>query len=943
MAAPARTPAVDAAPPIGTRLLEREAELTALDALLAGSAAGRGGVVVIEGEAGIGKTELLLHAGDRAARHGIRSLAARGGEIERDFPFALVRQLLQPPLASAGPAEQSALLAGSARLAAWLLAPADLGRDASHAALHGLFWLTANLAERTPLLLTVDDAHWGDEPSLRFLGFLARRLDGLPLLLALATRAGESDGAARALTEIERASPRTHLLRPARLSVAATGDFIRERLGHETAPELCATCHQLTSGNPFFLDQLVWDLRAEGLDPARVRELAPRRIHDRVQSRLARLPATATELVHAHAVLPAAAEPALVADLAGLDPATAAEATQLLVRAGLLAGEPPHFAHPIVRTGIVQALPPPRLVDLHARAARLLAATGHASESVALHLLSVPPAGDPWTVAQLRSGARDALGKGAPETAARYLERALAEPPAPALRAQVLHDLGTAKARDAQRDAVGHLAEAFELATDPRLRTLSAFELAMAHWAWWRPADAVRVTERAVAGAASRDDPLVRDLEAFHLSGAVATLPARRVLVGRLRDVDVAAAGPPMLANIALDAALGEGTAAHARGCAERALADIDALLHADGQPLRLAAIALLLADGADASVQAMDRAIAIARRQSSARGFAHSSSIRAWGHYVRGDSARAAADARAALDLMIDAGWPILMPVALSCLVHALLDRGDVRGAADALAAVERSPLEIDSESWMAQGVREARARLLLVAGQPLAALAQLDAIATWAEAWGARNPAWAPWRQGAALARHALGDRTDAVRHASDGVRVARAYGAPRPLGAALRVLAVVGDSEARVVTLDEAVAVLEASPARLERARALTDLGAALRSRGRQRDARKPLRVAADLADRCGATVLRRRAVDELLATGARPRRIAASGRDALTPGEQRIVRMAVDGMSNREIAQALFVTKKTVESHLANAYRKLGIRSRQQLAARLAEDR
>jgi DNA-binding NarL/FixJ family response regulator len=132
-----------------------------------------------------------------------------------------------------------------------------------------------------------------------------------------------------------------------------------------------------------------------------------------------------------------------------------------------------------------------------------------------------------------------------------------------------------------------------------------------------------------------------------------------------------------------------------------------------------------------------------------------------------------------------------------------------------------------------------------------------------------------------------------------------------------------------------LRDAVETLERSPARLARARALLELGALLRRRNKRSEAREPLRRALELSDECGAEAVAARAREELVATGAKPRQAAVSGADALTPSEWRVARMAVDGKTNREIAQTLFVTPKTVEVHLSSVYRKLGIASRTQL--------
>jgi DNA-binding CsgD family transcriptional regulator len=171
---------------------------------------------------------------------------------------------------------------------------------------------------------------------------------------------------------------------------------------------------------------------------------------------------------------------------------------------------------------------------------------------------------------------------------------------------------------------------------------------------------------------------------------------------------------------------------------------------------------------------------------------------------------------------------------------------------------------------------------------------------------------------------------------------VRDAHVWGTDRALGMALRAAGLVEGGERGIELLEEAAVTLERSPARLEHAAALADLGAALRRSNRRADARDPLRRALDLAEACGAPPLVERARQELRAAGGRPRRARSSGADGLTASERRTAAMAADGLSNPEIAQALFVTKKTVESHLGSAYRKLGIRSRTELAAALGRD-
>jgi DNA-binding CsgD family transcriptional regulator len=207
--------------------------------------------------------------------------------------------------------------------------------------------------------------------------------------------------------------------------------------------------------------------------------------------------------------------------------------------------------------------------------------------------------------------------------------------------------------------------------------------------------------------------------------------------------------------------------------------------------------------------------------------------------------------------------------------------------------------------------------------------------------EAVGGRNPAFMPWRSQAGLAQEALGEHEAARRLSREEVELARGWGAPRALGVSLRAAGLIEGGKKGLALLQEAIDVLCASPAKLEHAKARTELGAALRRANRRSQAREQLRRAVELATICGAAPLAARAESELLATGARPRRVALTGVESLTPSERRVAEMAAEGPTNREIAQALFVTPKTVEVHLSSVYRKLGISARSQLATALAE--
>ena len=273
-----------------SRLLERERELAELDALVMDACAGAGRLAVVEAAAGLGKTQLLHAARESGRGAGMQVLGARATELERG---ALARQLFEPALAALDEPGREALLAGAAGAARGALGIARGGTAAqpsgdAFAVLHGLYWLTAALAEQQPLLLAVDDAHWSDAASLDFLRFLVTRLEELPVLLALACRPDEP-GAERALARIA-TDPLARRLTPRALSPQGAAALLADELAREPEQAFTATCHEVSGGNPFLLRELARTLAVEEIEPAagqapRVRELAPERVTRTVQLR----------------------------------------------------------------------------------------------------------------------------------------------------------------------------------------------------------------------------------------------------------------------------------------------------------------------------------------------------------------------------------------------------------------------------------------------------------------------------------------------------------------------------------------------------------------------------------------------------------------------------------------------------------------------------------
>jgi DNA-binding CsgD family transcriptional regulator len=305
---------------------------------------------------------------------------------------------------------------------------------------------------------------------------------------------------------------------------------------------------------------------------------------------------------------------------------------------------------------------------------------------------------------------------------------------------------------------------------------------------------------------------------------------------------------------------------------------------------------------------------------------------------YRTGALADAQADGQDALEATRLYGHPFWLPGALAATINPLVEYGSLDEAERLLVdtRVEERHGGSHSLSWAAM-LLPARARLRMAQGRFDAGLVDLLACGERHQSAANRSPSLWAWRSAAALALMALGDQDRAHALAAEEVRLARALGAPRALGVALRAAGLV---DGVIEQLEESAAVLARSGAVLEHGRALVDLGSALRRARRRTEARLPLREGLELAIRCGADVLAERARDELLATGAHLRRDRLSGPEALTASERRVARMAAEGQSNPEIAQALYLTRRTVETHLTHAYQKLGIGSREELTTALS---
>lgn len=854
-------------------------------------------------------------------------LSAAGRWDERGFEFSGILDLFESRLDAEDAAQRERFLSDAAQEAVPIFTPGERIIEPTFDVLHGLYRLCERLTESRPLAILVDDVDLVDGPTLRFLAYLTERASELPVAVVLTFGSVPDRFVPEAVHDIGWL-PATRRCALAPLSAAETAKRVRSTWS-AVPMDACGVLHAECGGNPLIVDLVA----AERFGHAG--EAGPA-IAGWVRRRAARLHKGAPALLRAIAILGPDCELRHAAMLAGVDADAAASAVGVLTEAGIL--EPTErlsFAEPVVASAIESALIPGERAAAHLAAARMMSEDQGSADAVSRHLLQASRTGSAWVVDCLCQAATLALGRGAPREAVRCLRRALAEPPVGRQRAHVALELGHAEAMAGEPQAAVRLSEAAEWAAAGPEHPTQALATGRALFALGRPEQAVTVFEQALADGGDTDSAVAGQLRAGRAAATWLTqLPEGG---GVPSEYPPASADTPgdraLLALNAMERAIRGVSCVEVRDLAARALAR-GALLAdetPDGVTYYLAAAALAIAEDLQTAEAALTAAVEEARARGSVLGFATASHVRAMAILMRGRMLDAAADAQNALRAEPE-GWRLGLGGARLVLAFTSLEAGDIDAAEHQLDDAEvvtgaTQPLRL--ALFMARGyVRTAR-------GDAATAAEDFLACGEMAERAGVMNPAIAPWRSSAARALAAVGETSEAVQLAEAELKLAESFGAPAPIGRALRVSASLRDSAEELELLHTAVEVLEGSQAALERARALVDLGAALRRSGRLRDARPRLRAGLELAQVCGAKTLANRATRETKAAGARPRRTALTGPDSLTARERQVAGLAADGLSNREIAETLVVTVKTVEWHLKHSYRKLGVESRVRL--------
>jgi DNA-binding CsgD family transcriptional regulator len=918
-------------------LIEREREAEELGGVIEAAVAGNGGALLVEGEAGIGKTRLLATARGAAAGAGARVLHASSDETEAGVPLAAARALFAR--ASRGVDMEGPARLGALALRGALADPAGPGSRADEV-VHALWWLIVELADEQPLAVFLDDAHWADELSLRLLRLVARRAPDLPLALIVAARPA-APGQPHAMLAAERAFRR---LEPAPLSSAGTARLIERLAGRPGSVAVVGRARAVTRGNPLYLSELVLRARERGADPASDAFFdgrAPPQLVRLVADRLERLSPAAAALARAVAVLGSDADPARARTLAGLTADDAIVAEEILRSERVLDPEEFAFAHPLVAVAARDSIGAREAAALHSRAAELLSCAGADGQRIAEHLARSVPCGDARVVATLREAAEASRRVGAPVNAARLLARALAEPPSPEIVDAVELEHGRAMLDAGAPEAERVLGRLLDRTPAVGIRVEAARRLARHLGLGRRSADAVSVLRDVLAtlGEADREQRLELLVELGFTGGA--DLATREDAIRTIAAEAAQSAGRTPAERLLSATARIIGGEWPSDAAAATAVARdlLGQRLHRDhwggyavGSLIFSATATLMNGDALDEA----ERAIEGLRRDAEAMGLPELIAAAFWQQaqiaYQRGDLARCELEAQRANET----GGVHPRLLATPWLVMALVEqarRDEAEQLLDSAGMLGPIPPNI-----MLTAILGSRGRLRLAQGDAARAVEDLAGACERNKAW-ARAPLEPPWRPLLAEAL-VLADRVrEANEEATSYTARATEWGTRRGLGHAARMRALVAPRAASIALLEEARAHLTASHARLELARCLVELGARNRAAGERRAARAILRDAHDAAHACQATALCQQARAELLLAGGRPRPPTGAGAASLTPAERRVAELAAEGATNRDIGRRLYLSPKTIEMHLRSVYRKLDIPGRGHLAAAL----
>ncbi|WP_367139274.1 MULTISPECIES: helix-turn-helix transcriptional regulator [Streptomyces] len=907
-------------------LVGRSAELNSVLRQAGRARAGTAQAVLVRGPAGIGRSSLLTAAAVHLRADGFTVRTLTGSTAP-----ALVADAPDDP---AGP------------VAADPAAPPPDDPYADRRRFH------AHLARRLaagPLALVVDDAQGCDEATLRRLDFALRRLAGQPLLVLLAQRT-ESDGPGTAVLAELLAQDRCTLLELGPMSETGTGRMIDRALGGPVDPLFARRCAELCGGNPHLLGRLLAGLRTAGIRPdrsglRRLRSVYGGILASLIPDFLAVQPGPVRQVATALAVL-GRADPDLLGALAGI-PARRAETALAVLRRFEAAtpGTRGAVMRDPVRRAVLAGLPAGAVRELRTRAARLLNDAGRPAADVVAQLLFLDRIDEPWMLAVLRDAIAATPGRAAGPDVVGCLRRALTARLTAAERKDVHRELARACAPTAPAAALWHLHKALAATEDAREKASIAMDYGLSAAGTRQATEAVRtlgsVLDDFDAGPGADPGPADRELRTTIASALLVTavndttamsVARERALTWTLPRGD-SPAERQLLAAMSVMTCLDGRPAAEAAALARKALR-VEEAAPAGWWVLGPSTV-LSQADAVDEALAGLERSCAGGPARQAARVRVPALAGRSLILHNAGDIAGALRQARASLALAERSGPGDPAPLAHIAMGSALLSAGRTAEAALVLDRLVRTDAALERRLYEWHHYLYVRGRALREHGDLEGALAVWRRCGRSLAEAGVANPLLAPWWLPAVSTLARFGRTAEAAAIVEEVQPNLRRWGTPRALGLGMLAASCVADGRARLRLLGDSVDVLASSPARLELAKAEYQLGHELLLHGDADGARRHLRRVIERATHCGYHLLAATARRLLVHAGGRMPQLATSALDSLTGSERRVAALARDGVSNKKIAETLFITTRTVEMHLTNVYRKLDVRGRSEL--------
>jgi DNA-binding CsgD family transcriptional regulator len=923
-------------------LFERSQFLQEFEAIFSRTVPSHSGCLSIEGGWGTGKTTLLNEACLIADRSSCLVLRARGGDLEQQASFGALLRIIEVVASLRNADEEISERVEAVGALINKTGARNFGQLG--AAFYALLIAVRRLG---PILLAIDDADLVDDATLMTLQYVFHRVDDQQIWL-LMTSPPRLPGVGPRVVDhlLVNRHVRHFALKP--LSSESVRQILAGYLDQVPDPQFVTAVYEATSGRPEFIVELAKACVNEQITPSaamagEISRLPVPRISQRVLVRLERLQVAATELLECCAIHGNSTDLSLACYLGSIDPVAAELASDVSARAELLQGDRPLvFIAPVVRWALLQNISPARRSQLHTRCAEYLSGIGADESLIVEHLLASEPSGNLELAGRLVRAGATLIQRSDYRLASQCLRRSINEGPVAMQEPSIWLDLARCETQLGLKTSVSSFQRALALGAAHNsdvFETAIKLMRALRGWPELR-GEAIASLQSLTADPDGVDPSLQLEFE-MGLT-LLANLQSQRndgvtKIQKLLKQADTtshaskAASAFLNIHGFESDPKMSAKAVTHMLS----AVIDPDQMVSGDlsSEMMRTLACRILL--GAD-EFATVDRILEVGRRRALELGDLPGEDdvlrlivlSKLWQGSL-GESEEALLRHH---ELGIDFN---ARPVV--GLIDLLIAQGRTQEAIYELGTFD--PVMID-EPLDRVGAHVERGRLFSMCSQSAEALDEFEQASETAARAGITNPVLVAWHPPAARVLASLGQWEEAHQLAQDHLVSARAFGAPRSLGTALRAMGASSrDLDERTAWLTESVEVLEGSPARLETAEAMVDLGSALVDRQDSESARDILHKGASLASLCGAHRLVEVAGTQLRAAGARPRRLGSTGVDSLTPAELRAVHMAAANVTNRAIADELFVNVKTIEGHLSRAYRKLGVTSRFELAEAL----